>query len=580
MTYPTSISRRHFLHASAGLAAGSFLLPTPLWAASRNQGIQSTRTGPFEYADTFNLTIGPTPINVAGRTAMAQGINGTVPGPLLRFKEGNPVTLVVRNELREESSLHWHGLLLPPGMDGVPGISFDGIRPGQAFRYHYAVIQSGTYWYHSHSGLQEQSGVYGPIIIDPAGKDPVSYDREFVILLSDWTFEDPDKLYRKLKKMDAYYNYRQRTVGDFFDDVRDDGWNATVADRRMWGSMRMSATDIADVTGAGYQYLMNGMDPSGNWSAIFAPGEKIRLRIINGSAMTFFNFRIPGLPMTVVQADGQDVEPVETDEFQIGIAETYDVVVEPTADKAYTLFAESMDRSGFARGTLAPNAGMQAKVPALRDTPVLTMADMGMNHGGMDPGGMDHAAMGHGGMQDEKQAHNHKKGPGVANVAENTRSRLDDPGIGLESVKHRALTYRQLRSLEKNTDTRPPQRTLELHLTGNMERYMWSFDGVKYSEVESPIVFQHGERIRLVFVNDTMMSHPIHLHGMFVELDNGNGDYNPRKHTVVVKPAEKLAVNVTVDPPGDWAFHCHMLFHMKAGMMRSVSVRPGNGDIT
>ena len=544
----------------------------PAWAIGNQSPVS-----PVRYPQSYDLHIGPTPVVIDGKRAVAQGINGSVPGPLLRLKEGRPITLNVSNGLDEDSSLHWHGLLLPPGMDGVPGISFDGIAPGETFRYHYAVMQSGTYWYHSHSGLQEQSGVYGPIIIDPADKDPVRYDREYIVFLSDWTFEEPQTIFRRLKKMDAYYNYQQRTAADFFDDVRKSGWRAAVADRRMWGSMRMSATDIADITGAGYSFLLNGQDPASNWTALFTPGEKIRLRVINGSAMTFFNVRIPGLAMTVVQADGQNIEPVETDEFQIGVAETYDVIVQPQEDRAYTLFAESMDRSGYARGSLAPRPGMSAAIPELRERPLLTMADMGMEHGAMGHAGMDHAAMGH---DRPVQAHDHKRGPGVANVAENPQSRLDHPGIGLDNVGHRVLRYSQLRSLAANSDLRQPGRTLELHLTGNMERYMWSFDGVKYSEIESPIIFRHGERLRMILVNDTMMAHPIHLHGMFVELVNGNGAHNPLKHTVVVKPGEKLAVDITADPPGDWAFHCHMLYHMKAGMMRAVSVRDDAGKIS
>lgn len=581
----TSITRRVFVR-NAGLALGATCLPLPLWAADGQSSIHRPT-----YPETYNLHIGLVPVKFNGKRALAQGINGSVPGPLLRMKEGQEVTLNVSNALPETSSLHWHGLLLPPGMDGVPGISFDGIAPGETFIYHYPVSQRGTYWYHSHSGLQEQSGVYGPIIIDPAGIDPVEYDREFVVFLSDWTFEKPEKQFATLKKMDSYYNYQKRTVADLFRDAGTDGWGQTIADRAMWGSMRMSATDIADVTGAGYTYLFNGKDPEGNWTGIFNPGETIRLRIINGSAMSFFNVRIPGLPMTVVQADGQNIEPVEIDEFQIGVAETYDVVVTPETDQAYTVFAESMDRSGFARGTLAPRAGMSAALPALRTRPLLTMADMGMQHempasGSMQPGAMDHGDMSHDQMEHaqpamlQPQSHDHRTGPGVAGMAEYTGERLDHPGIGLEDVEHRTLTYRQLRSLAPGTDLRAAERTLELHLTGNMERYMWSLDGSKYSEVDAPIIFRHGERLRMVLVNDTMMSHPMHLHGMFVELVNGNGAHNPLKHTVVVKPAERLAVDITADALGDWAFHCHLLYHMKAGMMQAVSVRPDTGDVS
>jgi FtsP/CotA-like multicopper oxidase with cupredoxin domain len=568
MNWTKTVSRRRFLRAS-GAACSALALPLPVWAGSNQAGAVAA-----SYPDHYELHIGPTPVTIDGRTAMAQGINGSVPGPLLRFREGRPVTLNVSNGLHEDSSLHWHGLLLPPGMDGVPGISFDGIAPGETFRYEYVVSQSGTYWYHSHSGLQEQSGVYGPIIIDPDGEDPVRFDREFVILLSDWSFESPDTLLANLKKMDSYYNYQRRTLADFALDVRRDGLRQTIAERRNWGAMRMSATDIADITGAGYTFLLNGLDASANWTGLFEPGDRLRLRIINGSAMTFFNVRIPGLPMTVVQADGQNIEPVETDEFQIGVAETYDVIVEPRAELAYTIFAEAMDRSGFARGTLAQSAAISAQVPALRERPLLTMADMGMDHA------MDHADVRHDMPGMKAQEHNHRRGPGVAGVTMYPRNRLDDPGVGLDLVDHRVLAYSQLRSLTPNKDQRAPQRTLEIHLTGNMHRYMWSFDGVKYSEVDAPIEMCHGERLRMIFVNDTMMSHPIHLHGMFVEIVNGNGAYNPLKHTVVVKPAERIAVDLTPDPPGAWAFHCHMLYHMNAGMMQSVIVKKSVGAVT
>jgi FtsP/CotA-like multicopper oxidase with cupredoxin domain len=492
------------------------------------------------------------------------------------MKEGERVTINVSNALDADSSIHWHGFILPSNMDGVPGLSFAGIRPDDTFRYEFELVQNGTYWYHSHSGLQEQTGVYGPIIIEPREEDPVKYDREYVIMLSDWTFEDPNKIFAKLKKQDDYYNRQRRTLSDYFRDVRERGQRETTADRRMWGNMRMAASDIADVTGTTYTYLLNGHDPASNWSGIFEPGQKIRLRIINGSAMTFFNFRIPGLEMSVVQTDGQNLQPVTVDELQIGVAETYDVVVQPKTHQAYTLFAEAMDRSGYARGTLLPEIGMTADVPKLRTRPLLATADMGMDHSGMG-----HAGMNHGEMQSMKPIeHRHKKGPGVANVVANPKNKLAEPGIGLRDVPHRVLTYADLKSLNQNADLREPERTLELHLTGNMERYMWSFDGEKYAEVKEPIEFHYGERLRLVLVNDTMMAHPIHLHGMFVELDNGNKSRNPRKHTIVVKPAERLAVNLTADAPGRWAFHCHMIYHMKGGMMREVAVADTPESVT
>ena len=539
---PDSLSRRRFVRGAVSAFGLAATVPIPAWSALTRNGL-----GPADYPDSFDLAIGPTTTRIDGRNANALGINGTVPGPLLRFREGQRVRLNVTNNLAEDSSIHWHGLLLPTGMDGVPGISFDGIAPGTTFHYEFDLRQNGTYWYHSHSGLQEQSGVYGPLVIDPAGDDPVKFDREFVILLSDWTFTDPDRVFAKLKKMDHYYAANSATVGQLDAD---------------WERMRMSQTDIADVTGLTYTYLINGMDSVGNWTAMFQPGERVRLRVINGSAMSFFNVRIPGLAMTVVQADGQDVEAVEVDEFQIGVAETYDVVVTPV-EEAYTIMAEASDRSGFVRGTLASKAGVAAPVPELRPPPQLTMRDMGMDHGAMH---------GHHGHSMKPIPHDHARGPGVANLVAMPLNRLDEPGVGLEDVAQRALRYSDLRSLDDNDDTRPPGRELEIHLTGNMHRYMWSFDGVKFAHVEEPIRFTLNERLRLTLVNDTMMSHPIHLHGMFMELDNGNGVRNPRKHTVIVKPAEKLSLLITADEPGHWAFHCHLLYHMKAGMMHSVKV--------
>ncbi len=542
-------TRRQFVTHAVGLST----LALPAWARAATPLPTATSH--------YDLTIGETPVSFDGRQATAFGINGTVPGPLVRFREGDKAVLNVRNTLEETSSLHWHGILLPSNMDGVPGLSFDGIGSGTSFQYEFDLKQSGTYWYHSHSGLQEQSGVYGPLIVDPAGADPVEYDREFVILLSDWTFEDPYRVLANLKRADDYYSQRRWTARDFRRQARKYGFGEAAADDAMWAAMRMSKTDIADVTAATYTYLLNGRDPSQNWTGDFEPGERVRLRIINGSAMTYFNFRLPGVPMTVVQADGQNIHPVEVDELQIGTAETYDVIVEPPAG-AHTIMAESMDRSGFVRGTLTSDAALRAEVPALREPPILSMADMGMDHGDMS-GHAHH-------MQTVK--HDHKMGPGVANTVASPSKRLDHPGIGLQDVPHRALCYADLKSLDKNKDTREPGREIELHLTGNMHRYMWSFDGIKYSEVTGPIEFDLNERLRLVFVNDTMMAHPIHVHGFFVELENGNGDYNPRKHTFTVKPAERLSVQLTADAPGLWAFHCHLLFHMKAGMMRAIRV--------
>jgi len=574
-------SRRRFMQAGAAggvIAYATGLLPA--WAKSASAG----NTGIFELAgNSFDLTVGHSAVEIGKRRGHAITVNGTVPGPLLRFREGEKLTLRVRNMLDEDTSIHWHGLLVPFYMDGVPGVSFPGIKPGATFTYEYSVPQYGTYWYHSHSGLQEQAGHYGPIIIDPAGADPVTSDREYVLVLSDWSFDHPHKVFARVKKDMEVYNFQQRTIGDFVSDVGKNGLGATLEDRAMWGQMRMSPTDISDVTAAAYTYLINGHSTADNWTGLFNTGERVRLRIINASAMTIFNFRIPGLPMTVVAADGLNVQPVETDEFQIGVAETYDVIVAPKRARAFPIVAESIDRSGQVVATFAPEPDMRATAPLLRERPTLTHKDMGMaamagmNHGGMDhggmTGGMDHGAMSGGAMQE----HNHMTGAGVDNVAMAPSNRLDEPGLGLEDVPHRALRYSQLRSLDPNPDTRAPEREMEIHLTGNMERYMWSFDGVKFSAVEKPIIFHEGERLRVTLVNDTMMTHPIHLHGMFFDLVVDESDHKPRKHTVNVKPGDKLSFDVSAEHVGDWAFHCHLLFHMHAGMMQVVSLLPRDG---
>jgi CopA family copper-resistance protein len=585
------MTRRDVLRtaASAGaLVAAQGLLPA--WARSL-EGLQ-TPSGVSGGSQEFDLTVGRTVIQVDGRQSLAVTVNGSVPAPLLRFREGEAVTLRVRNELDEPTSIHWHGILLPFEMDGVPGVTFPGIPPGETFVYRYPVTQSGTYWYHSHTGLQEQLGHYGPLIVDPVRPDPVTFDREHVIVLGDWMFESPYSVLARLKKQSDYSNYQRRTVGDFFRDVSRDGLAATVDDRLMWGRMRMMANDIADVTGHLYTYLMNGQGPDTGWTGLFSPGERVRLRFVNAAAVSYFNVRIPGLPMTVVQADGQNVEPVTVDEFQVAVAETFDVIVEPLEGRAYTVFAESMDRSGYARGTLAPREGMTADVPALREPPQRTMIDMGMEMDGMTmppdagemtmnnpPGDDDMAAMsgmaGAGPIVARHGADSH--GSGNAGVADVQRNRVAERGTGLQGVDHRVLVYTDLRSLEPHI-RQPPSRELELHLTGNMERYMWSFDGRKFSEVTGPIPFRHGERLRLTMVNDTMMEHPIHLHGMWMELENGQGEHLPRKHTISVKPAERLSVLITADSPGRWAFHCHFLYHMEMGMFRVVEVSPYEGE--
>lgn len=598
-------SRRALLQRSlgAGAAFGATGL-LPAWArsaAAGNLGLP-TLTG-----TQFDLTIDKFPVRVNGRAGMATGINNTLPGPLVRFREGDDITINVTNKLAEDTSIHWHGLLVPFHMDGVPGIAFPGIKSGETFTYRWNLNQSGTYWYHSHSGLQEQLGHYGPLIIDPKTPDPFAYDREYVLVLSDWSFENPHRIFSKLKKQSDTYNFNQKTMGDFVEDVGDDGLSATLKQRAMWGKMRMSPMDLADVTGATYTFLINGHSTADNWNAIFKPGERVRLRIINASAMTMFNFRIPGLPMTVVSSDGLNVQPVETDEFQIGVAETYDVIVQPDSDKAFAMVAESIDRSGMAVATLGPQPEMRSSAPALRAATPLTMMDMGMDHSGMSgmdgsdmqtdapPGmeGMDHSkmkmkgmksmdhsampGMDHGSINMPKGAEKVKVSPGNTGLAMMTMSRLDEPGHGLEDVPHRALRYSQLRSLDANPDLREPGREIVLHLTSNMERYMWSFNGTRFAYIDAPIVFHEGERLRLTLINDTMMPHPIHLHGMFFDVVNGGGHHKPRKHTIIVKPAEKLSLDISAEHVGDWAFHCHLLYHMHAGMMQVVSVLPKDG---
>ena len=545
-------------------------------------------------AGEYSLVIDETKVNITGRERTAMAINDAVPGPALRWREGEEVTLHVTNRLSEPTSIHWHGVIVPNTMDGVPGISFEHIRPGETFTYRFTVKQSGTYWYHSHSGLQEQAGVYSPLIIDPAKPEPFRYDREYVVMLSDWTDENPNRIMAKLKKQSGYYNFNKATVVDFFRDVGRTSWRATLSDRLAWGRMRMDPTDIADVTGSTYTFLVNGQPPKANWTALFTPGERVRLRFINAASMTYFDIRIPGLKMEVVQGDGQDVEPVVVDEFRIAVSETYDVIVEPRENQAYTMFAEAMDRSGYARGTLAPRSGMAAPIPEMRPRPIRTMADMGMTGGahgmkqdakaqekeatmsGMDDGGEGHGEMGAMPGMAAAEAPTVMHGPdthgrGNAMVAMMPRSRLHEPGVGLEHTGTRVLTYTDLQALEPGYDRRPPEREIELHLTGNMDRYIWGFNGKTYAESE-PIRLRYGERLRVVLVNDTMMEHPLHLHGMWMELDNGNGDHNPRKFTINVKPGERLSFLMTADALGAWPFHCHLGFHMAAGMMVNLVV--------
>jgi CopA family copper-resistance protein len=637
--------------------------------------------------DRFDLVIGSTPVNITGRRRTGTTVNGTIPAPILRMREGDTVTFNVTNRLAETTSIHWHGILLPNAMDGVPGLTFRGITPGETFTYRYPIKQSGTYWYHSHSGTQEQTGLYGPLILEPRRPEPYSYDRDYVVMLSDWTDEDPMTIVSNLKQQGDYYNFGQRTLGTFIKDAQRGGLAATVDDRVMWGRMRMNPTDIMDVSGATYTFLMNGNAPATNWTALFDPGQRVRLRFINGSAMSTFDVRIPGLDMMVVQADGSDVEPVAVEEFRIGVAETYDVIVRPT-QSAHTIFAQAQDRSGYARGTLATRQGLAAPVPPMDPRPMRTMTDMGM--GGMDhskmpgmtqqgmagmdhskmpgmsqqgmagtdhakmPGmsqqglaGMDHSKMpgmtqqGMAGMDHSKMpgmsqqgmaGTDHAKMPGMSqqgmagmdhakmtgmsqqgmagmdhakmtgmtqqgmtggsiptsnadgvdpkslsdkysvdNVAMEPKNRLAEAGDGLDGNGRRTLTYAALRSIKPTTQGGPPVRAIEFHLTGNMQRWIWGMNGKKFSEA-GPIQVRLGERIRFVLINDTMMEHPIHLHGFLFEIENNQGDRLPLKHTINVKPGERMSFVFTADVPGHWAFHCHLLYHMEMGMFRTILV--------
>ena len=598
------INRRTFVK---GLAAGSAAAGLGVWP-SRGFA-QDSRTSQATLRGTdFDLRIAEAPVNFTGAARTGITVNGSIPAPLVRWREGDTVTMRVANALSEDTSIHWHGMILPANMDGVPGLSFHGIHPGETYTYKFTVRQGGTYWYHSHSGFQEQRGLYGPLVIDPREPEPFQFDREHVVLLTDWTDEDPKRVFGKLKKQSDYYNHNRRNLGDFMKDVREQGFSKTMADRRAWGTMRMTPTDLADVSGYTHTHLMNGVTPSGNWTGLFKAGERVRLRFINGSAMTYFDVRIPGLKMTVVAADGQYVHPVSVDEFRIATAETFDVIVEPSGQDAFTIFAQAMDRTAYAAGTLAVREGLQAPVPALDPRPLLSMADMG--HGGP---GHDMAAMAapaavdphaghnmpappaavdpHAGHNmpaapaatDPHAGHNMSAGGGaqahpdtensplVDMQAMTPTARLSDPGLGLRDNGRRVLTYADLKSTFADPDGRDPGRTVELHLTGHMERFAWSFNGVKFADAE-PLRLTYGERLRIVLVNDTMMTHPIHLHGMWSDLEDEAGNFQVRKHTIDMPPGTKRAYRVRADALGRWAYHCHLLFHMEAGMFREVRV--------
>ncbi len=584
--YPFSISRRQFI---TGIAAGSACCSLGLFpstATGRNQTLFQPSTIKGNH---FNLNIAYQKVNFTGKQRIATAINGSIPAPTLIWKEGERVTLRVTNHLSVDSSIHWHGLILPYSMDGVPGLSFSGIKPGQTFTYSFYVNQSGTYWYHSHSGFQEQTGLYGAIIIEPKRGRADTYDREHVVMLSDWSDEAPENIYKNLKKMPHYYTAQERTLNDLYQDIRTKGIKATWRERDMWNKMRMNDRDISDVTGWTYTFLMNGITPASGWAGLFNNGDKVKLRFINAAAMTIFDVRIPGLKMTVVASDGQEIEPVSVDDFRIGVAETYDVIVAPDSDSAYCIFAQAIDRSGYARGTLSSDPSLSAAIPDLDPTPILTHRDMGMSHGDHTMGttedhsghhDMNHGAssMGSGmaGFGSSKTIRHTSAefGPHVDMRVASPQYQIDDPGMGLRDhhtlYGRQVLTYADVKNRFKTMDAREPEREIELHLTGNMSRYMWSINGIAFADAE-PLKFTYGERLRINLINDTMMNHPIHLHGMWSELETGDADFIPRKHTVLVQPGTKISYLVTADAKGRWAYHCHLLYHMP-GMFREVYV--------
>ena len=667
--------QRNILSRRGALGIGAAMAALTMAPRSWAQGSQAGAGAP----KVFDLVLEHRMVNITGTPRSAMTVNGQLPAPALRFREGEEVIINVSNRLTQDTSIHWHGLLLPSDQDGVPGVSdgFQGIPAGTSHQYRFPLKQAGTYWYHSHSATQEQSGLYGPIIIEPRRPDPFAYDRDYIVELSDWTDENPNRVIANLKRDPSYYNYSRRTGASLVRDMAaaKDGAErmALVKDRLMWGDMRMDPTDIEDVTG--YTFLVNGRPPERNYTALFHPGERVRLRFINSSAMTYQDVRIPGLRMTVVQADGNNVQPVTVDEFRIAPAETLDVIVQPTRDEQFQILGESMGRQGFARMTLATREGLPPlPLPPHRPRPVLTMADMGMpattpgadrgtprperdrpghvapmgdmdmsggsmagmdmgkgsmggmdmsgssmagmdmgggsmagmGHGSMTMPGMDHSRMNMGGMQNSMPpgqnmpGMDHSSMPGMQHGAmpmgQNTPANGPTGGqmamanqngmAGMGGMQMadpiqqdtgappgaKVLSYRDLKALNNPWGNRKPDRVIEVRLTGNMERYFWSINGNKFSEAQ-PIIFNYGERVRLHFINETMMNHPMHLHGMWMVPDVGNGAQNPLKHVVNIKPGTELNVDVVADAVGGWAFHCHLLYHMETGMMRKVVVQ-------
>ncbi|NAR57225.1 multicopper oxidase domain-containing protein [Acinetobacter haemolyticus] len=602
----------------------------------------------------YDLTIAEQTVNITGKPLKRITVNGKFVAPLLEFEEGDEAIIRVHNKLKnQDSSIHWHGLILPGIMDGVPGFNqFDGIAPSKTYEYKFKVRQNGTYWYHSHSKGQEQEGLYGPLVIYPKNRTPLTVDektdKDYVVLLSDFHDSTSDKIMNNLKKEADYYQNRRETVFDVFKQIKKDGLKATWQDRSMWNQMRMLKTDMSDVTK--YTFLMNGKTPEQNWIGNFKTGEKVRLRFINASAMSFFDVRIPNLKMTVVSADGQPVKPVPVDEFRIGTAETYDVIVEPKQSN-YQIEAESIDRSGFSVGSLhdenTPPIN-QIKMPKSRPRSLLTMEDMGMGHDMSSMAGMDHDMSSMKGMNHDMSSmkgmdHDMSSMKGMDHDMSSMKgmdhdmssmtgmdhdmSSMKDMNHDMSSMKgmnhdmssmkvmnhdmssmkgmnhdmpmnsatvksasdkndntvfgwanastpvgQKALQYSDLQSLNPQPDTRAPEREMEIRLGGNMERYIWTINGKKFNETE-PFKVKYGERIRLKFVNDSMMAHPMHLHGMFMQLENGQDPSNmPNKHTIIVPPGKTVTTLLTADELGEWAIHCHLLYHMAAGMMNKLIV--------
>ena len=533
----------------------------------------------------YDLTIAEQTVNITGKPLKRITVNGKFVAPLLEFEEGDEAVIRVHNKLKnQDSSIHWHGLLLPGIMDGVPGFNkFNGIAPNKTYEYKFKVRQNGTYWYHSHSKGQEQDGLYGAFVIYPKDKTPLTAaektDKDYVVLLSDFHNSTSDQIMKNIKKEADYYQNRRETVFDVLKQVKRDGLKATWQDRSMWNQMRMLKTDMSDVTG--YTFLMNGKTPQQNWTGNFKAGEKVRLRFINASAMSFFDVRIPNLKMTVVSADGQPVKPVPVDEFRIGTAETYDVIVEPK-QAHYQIEAESIDRTGFSVGTLheeSSPAVKQIEMPKSRPRALLTMEDMGMSHDMSSMKDMNHDMSSMKGMDHDM--------PMNSATVKAASDKNDNTVFGWANAStpegNKALQYSDLQSLDPQKDTRAAEREIEIRLGGNMERYIWTINGKKFNEAD-PLVVKYGERIRLKFVNDSMMAHPMHLHGMFMQLENGQDPSNmPNKHTVIVPPGKTITTLLTADELGEWAIHCHLLYHMSAGMMNKLivaQVEDGNSTKT